>query len=118
LEPLRPDDIRHARIKRRVHEQADTLLRARRSAAGWQSVAARWALLLAPVAAALAVAFAGLAYRAGPGEPPSTEVATLTVEQLVAEGRDDVFPALLTSATEPSKDHLLAAAMAGRAPQP
>ena len=37
-------------------------------------------------------------------------IPTVTVEQLVAESQDDVFPALLTSATEPSKDHLFAAA--------
>jgi hypothetical protein len=116
LEPLRPDDVTRTRLDRHVHEGAEPLLVARLGAASWQSVAARWAVLLAPAAAVLTVAFARLAYQAGSSEQPSAEVVTVTVEQLVAEDRDDVFPALLTSATEPSKEHLLAAAMAGRTP--
>jgi hypothetical protein len=118
LEPLRPDDVTRARIERRVREQAEPLLHARGAAAGWQSVAARWAVPLAPIAAVLTVAFGVLAYRAMPGEPASTEAAPLTVEQLVAEDPEDAFPALLTSATEPSKSHVLEAAMTGRALRP
>ncbi len=118
LEPLRPDDVTRARIERRVRERAEPLLQARSAAAGWQGVAARWAVLVAPVAAVLTVAFGVLAYRTMPDEPASTEAALLTVEQLVAEGPEDAFPDLLTSATEPSKIHVLEAAMTGRAPQP
>ncbi len=118
LEPLRPDEVTRARLTRHVSNEAEPLLHLRRAGASWQSIAARWAVLLAPVAAVLAVVFAGLAYQAGSGEVRSADVPAVTVEQLVAEDAADAFPALLTSATEPSKDHLLEAAMSGRAPQP
>ncbi len=59
LETLRPDEITRARLKRSIANAAAPLLSGRQLA--WWEVASDWASLLTPVAAALAVLFAGLA---------------------------------------------------------
>jgi len=59
LEPLRPDEITRARLKRSIANAAEPILSARQLT--WWEVASDWASLLTPVAAALAVLFAGLA---------------------------------------------------------
>jgi hypothetical protein len=59
LETLRPDEITRARLKRSIAEAAAPLLGARQLT--WWEVASDWASLLTPVAAAVAVLFAGLA---------------------------------------------------------
>lgn len=59
LETLRPDEITRVRLKRSIAEAAAPLLGARQLT--WWEVASDWASLLTPVAAAVAVLFAGLA---------------------------------------------------------
>ena len=59
LDALRPDEITRARLKRSIADAAAPLLNARRLT--WWEVASDWASLLTPVAAAVAVLFAGLA---------------------------------------------------------
>jgi len=66
LETLRPDQITRARLKRSIADAAAPLLSARQLT--WWEVASDWASLLTPVAAAVAVLFAGLAL----GDRPTT----------------------------------------------
>lgn len=66
LETLRPDQITRARLKRSIAGAAAPLLSARQLT--WWEVASDWASLLTPVAAAVAVLFAGLAL----GDRPTT----------------------------------------------
>lgn len=66
LETLRPDQITRERLKRSIADAAAPLLSARQLT--WWEVASDWASLLTPVAAAVAVLFAGLAL----GDRPTT----------------------------------------------
>ncbi|MFW6084450.1 MAG: hypothetical protein ACODAA_04495 [Gemmatimonadota bacterium] len=63
LESLRPDDVTAARLRREITSAAGPLLDARRE--DWWDVASGWAGLLTPVAAVLALVFAGLALSQG-----------------------------------------------------
>jgi len=74
LETLRPDEITRSRLKRSVADAAAPLLNARRLT--WWEVASDWASLLTPVAAAVAVLFAGLALG---DRPVARSEATLAV---------------------------------------
>lgn len=88
LEPLRPDEVTSARLRRSVAEAARPLLEARRE--DWWDVASGWAGLLTPVAAMLVLVFAGLATQQQAGD-----------EALVAGGLDstpDVVDALRSEA--------------------
>jgi hypothetical protein len=74
LETLRPDEITRSRLKRSVADAAAPLLSAR--GLTWWEVASDWASLLTPVAAAVAVLFAGLALG---DRPVARSEATLAV---------------------------------------
>lgn len=63
LESLRPDDVTSARLRRSITAAAEPLLEARRD--DWWDVASRWAGLLTPAAAVLALVFGGVAMRQG-----------------------------------------------------
>jgi hypothetical protein len=104
-------------MRRVIIDSAGPLLGASRARA-WEDVAARWSTLLAPAAAALAIAFGGLAYTAA--APSSIALAPTprpaTVEDLVEPDVPDGPPVLLTADSEPSKDRLFAAVMLQDAP--
>jgi hypothetical protein len=107
LEPLRPDEMSRRRVRNAVLSAATPILRARERS--WEDFVARWTSVLAPVAAAAAILFAGLAYRTA---RPEVEVRVEPVEidpllQPLADGP----PAMLTSTLEPSMDEILAAAI-------
>lgn len=61
MESLRPDEITSARLRRSIMQAAAPLLEERREDV-WD-IASRWAGLLTPVAAVLALVFGGLAMR-------------------------------------------------------
>lgn len=107
LEGLRPDDVTSARLRSSIAGAAKPLLEARRD--DWWDVASRWAGLLTPVAAALALVFGGVALRAGvDGQPialagpePSSDVVDLLRSEAAPAGfsehdtnHDVVFAAL------------------------
>lgn len=111
LEPLRPDEVTHHRLKRQITQAAETLLALRTRS--WYEVTATWSAVLAPVAATLLIVFGALAYRTSAGTEP---------EQLAAEPADqrellhsladtESPPALLIDADEPSRDAILSAAL-------
>lgn len=106
LEPLRPDEVARTRVRRSILVTAGPILRASR--AGWSDVAARWATLLAPAAAALAIVFAGLAYRASTPEQVVVETPA-TIEELFGPSDAEGPPSFLTSASEPEAEHVLTA---------
>lgn len=108
LEGLRPDDVTAARLHRQITSAARPLLDARRE--DWWDVASGWAGLLTPVAAVLALVFAGVAVSQGADgetvaaadvEPASDVVEALRSETAPAgfsefdgAGHDIVFAAL------------------------
>ena len=113
LENLRPDEVTRARLRRSIVTAAAPLLRGRQLT--WWEVASDWASLLTPVAAAIAVLFAGLALDDRPTAGKETAAAaamdTLRYEEFVewasAEELPPAFPedsladldAVLTSIT-------------------
>ena len=105
LEPLRPDEMSRRRLRNAVLSAATPILRARDW--GWEDVVARWASVLAPVAAALAILFAGLAYRAARPEVEA-RVEPFEIDPLLQPLADGP-PAMLTSTLEPSIEEILAA---------
>lgn len=83
MESLRPDEMTSARLKRSISSAAAPLLAERREDL-WD-IASRWAGLLTPVAAVLALVFGGLAMRHEVDEMPALadmEPATSLVELL------------------------------------
>lgn len=105
---LRPDQLTRERMRRRIVGEAALVLRARRSGSWWL-VADRWTTRLLPLAAALALVFAGMARRA-------SHIATIadlppTVDELLQSANPNGPPAVLTAATEPGLDQLLSAAV-------
>lgn len=111
LESLRPDDVTAARLHRRITSAARPLLDARRE--DWWDVASGWAGLLTPVAAVLALVFAGLALSQGAvGE---------TVAAADLEPAGDVVEAIRTEAAPAgfsefaSSDHDIVFAALGEA---
>ena len=109
LEPLRPDEMSRRRVRNAVLTAAAPILRAREWS--WQDDVARWTSVLAPVAAAIAILFAGLAYRAArPEAEARIEPIELEVDPLL-QPLDDGPPAMFTSTLEPSTDAILAAAI-------
>lgn len=119
LTALLPDDVARRRVRRAIIETAAPLLAVRRSTA-WEEIAARWSTLLVPVAAALALAFGGLAYQASAPTPMSVtaEPQPTSLEELFATDPLDGPPRLLTGDVEPSKELVLAAAMQEGSPVP
>lgn len=108
LEALRPDDLARARMRRAVRAEAVGRLRARRRRA-WQEVAAGWSTILVPLAALLAMAFAGLAYRAAAPPAEATASTPVTVEELVGTDAPGEPFGYLTGTDEPNADRVLTA---------
>jgi len=99
LEKLRPDDVTSARLHGSILGAAEPLLAARRDE--WWEVASRWAGLLIPVAAALALVFGGVAIRGAP-EAETLGLAVLeptpdVVELLRAESTPAGFSEFATN---------------------
>jgi hypothetical protein len=93
------------RLRNAVLSAASPILRAREWS--WQDDVARWTSVLAPVAAAVAILFAGLAYRAA---RPETQALVEPLEiDPVLQPLADGPPAMLTSTLEPSVEEILAA---------
>lgn len=108
LEPLRPDEVSRRRLRRAVFLAATPILRAREWS--WQDDVARWTSVLAPVAAAIAILFAGLAYRAARPEAPEAEARVEVFEiDPVLQPLADGPPAMFTSTLEPDMEEILAA---------
>jgi len=110
---LRPDQLTRERMRRRIVDEAGAVLRARRTGSWW-AVADRWTTRLLPLAAALALVFAGLARWAS--QTPSVVDMPPTVAELLQSANPNGPPAVLTSATEPGLDQLLNAAVNHDAP--
>ncbi|MGH7542150.1 MAG: hypothetical protein ACRELC_14240 [Gemmatimonadota bacterium] len=115
LEPLRPDEMSGRRMRNRILAAAGPLLRARARHASLD-VAARWSSVLAPVAAAIALVFGALAHRVG-RDVPSPSVETITrpeaaVWEPLLGTAADAPPAILTQASEPSRETVFTAAIA------
>lgn len=107
LESLRPDELSRKRLRTSVLSAAMPILRARGQS--WQDEVARWTSVLAPVAAAIAILFAGLAYQAA-RPAVVARVDPIEVDPLL-QPMVDGPPAMLTSTLEPSMDEILAAAI-------
>lgn len=107
LDALRPDDLTSARLRRSVLEAAEPLLEQRRD--DWWDVASRWAGLLTPIAAVLALVFGGLALRQeariGSADVAAVEPAADVVEAL----RSETAPAGFSEFAEADRDLVFAA---------
>lgn len=112
LATLRPDEVARARMRRAILVAAAPLLAARRPASWWD-VAAGWSGLAAPIAAAIALLFAWLAYDAGPPRPGPE---TFEMEALVQPSLQAAPPALLLDQSEPSRDGVLEATLRREGP--
>lgn len=112
LAPLRPDEVARARMRRAILQAAAPILAARRPASWWD-VAAGWSGLAAPIAAAIALLFAWLAYDAS---PPRPEPERAEMEALVRPSLQTAPPALLLDRSEPSRDGVLEATLRREGP--
>lgn len=128
LAPLRPDDVARARMRGAILDRAAPLLARRRAGSVWE-LAEEAARRLAPLAGAAVLLFGWMAHRAGQ-EPPTVGLG-VAVERPVGEtsvagpavavedpvrstGRQVAGPpAVLTSASAPSQDLVLAATLRG-----
>ena len=110
LETLRPDEIMRARLKRSIADAAAPLLSARQLT--WWEVASDWASLLTPVAAAVAVLFAGLALGDRPVTRSQATIAvsaeTPRLEEFVDWASAEEFPAAFPEDSLNSLDVVLA----------
>ncbi|MFQ5688855.1 MAG: hypothetical protein ACE5HQ_01100 [Gemmatimonadota bacterium] len=109
MAPLEPNLLSRSRMRRAILERARPLL-LRRRVGSWQDVAAGWAALLAPAAALLALAFAGVAYVAS-AEGGDDTAQTATVEELIGPDEPEGPPSLLTATQEPNADMILTEVM-------
>lgn len=110
LEPLRPDELTRLRLRREILAAAAPLLRAR--AGSWQDVAAGWSSVLAPIAAALALAFGVLAHRAARSEaPPALEIVERAEWEPLLGLTPESPPALLTGDREPTREAVFTAVL-------
>lgn len=109
LEPLRPDDLSRARMRREIASRAAPILR--RRALVWSDVASGWASRLAPLATAVLLLFGWIAWQAEPAE--TTATASLEAEALIRPDTADPPPRVLTSDDAPSADAILASAVYG-----
>jgi hypothetical protein len=110
LEPLRPDPLARARIKRGIQAAAAPLLAARHPAAWWE-LAADWSSVAIPIAASIALLFGWIAYESSPSPAPTPQSERMEIEALVQPAPESSPPALLTDQSEPSSDALLAATL-------
>ena len=113
LDSLKPDELSRERLRRHVLAEAAVILRARR-AGNWWSVADRWTTRLLPLAAALALVFAGMAQWVS--QLPAVAEMPPTVDELLRSANPNGPPDVLISATEPGLDQLLSAAVTPDAP--
>ena len=90
LDSLHPDEVTSARLRRSIGDAAAPLLAARRDDL-WD-VASRWAGLLTPVAAVLALVFGGLAVRQG-ADGETVAVAEAEMTDVVDALRSETVPA-------------------------
>lgn len=114
LEPLRPDPVSRARMKRGIQAAAAPLLAARHPAAWWE-VAADWSSVAIPIAASIALLFGWLAYESGPSPAPAPDSERMEMAALVKPASSSP-PALLIDQAEPSSDALLAATLRREGP--
>lgn len=109
LEPLRPDEVTRHRLRKNVLLAAERLLERPRS---WFDVTAGWSSVLAPLAAAVILVAAVIAYQTS---VPSIAEAEAPVEpsELAQSLAPDAEapPELLIEIDEPSRDAILAAAL-------
>lgn len=83
-DPLRPDELTGARIRRAVREAAAPRLAERRRLSGsWWDVASSWGRVLSPVAAAVALVCAGLIAGRAPGGATPGEASRVASSQPV-----------------------------------
>jgi len=96
LEPLRPDELARERMRRGILRAAAPLLAARHPARWWE-LAADWSGLAAPIAAAIALLFAWIAYEASPAgvEPERQEMEALVLLNQAEPSTDGVLEATL-----------------------
>lgn len=109
LEPLRPDDLSRARMRRAIARRAAPILQRRNVV--WSDVASGWASRLAPLAVAVLLLFGWIAWRAEPVE--TRQAASLDAEALIRRDTADSPPRVLTSDDAPSADAILASAVYG-----
>jgi hypothetical protein len=110
LEPLRPDPMARARMKRGIQAAAAPLLAARHPAAWWE-LAADWSSIAIPIAASIALLFGWIAYQSNPSPASTPESERMEIEALVQPAAASSPPALLIDQAEPSSDALLAATL-------
>lgn len=110
LAPLRPDDVARARMRSAILERAAGWFEGRRPASAWELAEAA-ARRLAPLAACAVLLFGWMAHRAG--RDARTEAANVAVEALVRTTEAQGPPAVLTSASPPGDDLVLAATLRG-----
>ena len=113
MSSLAPDELARRRMRKRILDEAAALLLARRSGSWW-AVTDRWTTRLLPLAAALALVFAGMAQRAS--DAPVAADMPPTVDELLQSANPNGPPAVLTSTAEPGLDQLLSAAVTPDAP--
>lgn len=113
MEPLRPDDVSRARMRSAVLDRADAWLERRGARSVWE-LAADAALRLVPIAASALLLFGWMAHRAE--REPVTVASDVAVEELMRSTgpRAQGPPAVLTSASAPSQDLVLAATLRGQ----
>jgi hypothetical protein len=107
LDALRPDDVTSARLRRSVLEAAEPLLEQRRD--DWWDVASRWAGLLTPIAAVLALVFGGLALRQEAGIDSAAMAVTEPAADVVEALRTETAPAGFSEFAESDHDVVFAA---------
>lgn len=107
LNALRPDDVTSARLRRSVLEAAEPLLEQRRD--DWWDVASRWAGLLTPIAAVLALVFGGLALRQETGMRSAGVAATEPTADVVEALRSETAPAGFSEFAQADHDVVFAA---------
>lgn len=113
IAPLRPDDVSRARMRSVVLDRAEAWLERRGTDSVWE-LAADAALRLVPVAACALLLFGWLAHRAE--RQPVAASSNVAVEELVRSGapRAQGPPAVLTAASAPSQELVLAATLRGQ----
>lgn len=104
---LRPDEVTSARLRRSITQAAEPLLEARRE--DWWDVASRWAGLLTPIAAVLALVFGGLALRQGIGGEAVVATGTEPTADVVEALRTETAPAGFSEFAEADHDVVFAA---------
>jgi hypothetical protein len=110
LEPLRPDPMSRARMRRSILTSAAPLLAARHPLAWWE-VAADWSSVAVPIAASIALLFGWIAYTSGTSAAATPEPERMEIEALVSPATASSPPTLLVDRSEPSSDALLDAAL-------